>query len=103
KCIPCESNKAKPMGKKAVAAMVKQVPGWMADKSAKHITRSFLLKDFKKAMKFVTAVAKIAESEGHHPDISIFYNRVTLVLWTHSIGGLSENDFILAAKINEIQ
>jgi 4a-hydroxytetrahydrobiopterin dehydratase len=52
-------------------------------------------------MQFVNAVAELAESEGHHPDIYIFWNRVRLELWTHAINGLSENDFILAAKINK--
>ena len=103
KCIPCESNQVKPMSKTAALKMVKQVPGWKCDATAKHIAREFLFKDFKSAMKFVTTVAKIAESNGHHPDISIWYNKVRLDLWTHSIGGLSENDFIVAAKVNEIQ
>ena len=53
-------------------------------------------------MKWVNQVANIAEEAGHHPDISIWYNRIELDMWTHSIGGLSENDFIVAAKINEI-
>ena len=59
-----------------------------------------LFSDFKTALKFVNAVGKIAEREGHHPDIAIHYNQVVLDLWTHSIGGLSENDFIVAAKID---
>jgi len=53
-------------------------------------------------MKFVNKVAELAESEDHHPDIHIYWNKVKLVLWTHAIGGLSENDFIMAAKVNEI-
>jgi 4a-hydroxytetrahydrobiopterin dehydratase len=53
-------------------------------------------------MKFINSVADIAETEGHHPDIHVSYNRVTIELYTHSIGGLSENDFIVAAKIDEI-
>ena len=53
-------------------------------------------------MRFVNAVATIAEAEGHHPDIAIHYNKVGITLWTHAIGGLSENDFILAAKIERL-
>ena len=68
----------------------------------KKIKREFKFKNFKEAVKFVNSVADIAESEGHHPDIHIFYNKVTLELWTHAIGGLSINDFILAAKIEKI-
>lgn len=59
--------------------------------------------DFKEAIDFVVKVAKLAEEEGHHPDIFIFYSRVIIELWTHAIGGLSENDFILAAKIEELK
>ena len=66
----------------------------------KKIQKEFKFGDFKKAMEFVNKIAVIAEQEGHHPDIYIFYNRVKLELWTHAIGGLSENDFILAAKVD---
>jgi 4a-hydroxytetrahydrobiopterin dehydratase len=65
----------------------------------KHLCRSFTFADFKEAMRFVNKVADIAESEGHHPDIAIHWNKVDIDLSTHAIGGLSENDFILAAKI----
>jgi len=53
-------------------------------------------------MKFVNKVADLAESEGHHPDFHIHYNKVLIELWTHAVGGLSENDFILAAKIDKL-
>jgi len=66
------------------------------------LDREFIFKDFAEAMKFVNKVAGIAEEENHHPDIKINYSRVELGLTTHAIGGLSENDFILAAKIDEI-
>jgi 4a-hydroxytetrahydrobiopterin dehydratase len=67
----------------------------------KKIIREFKFGDFKAAMGFVNEVAAVAEAEGHHPDIYIFYNLVRLELSTHAIGGLSENDFIMAAKIGE--
>jgi len=63
---------------------------------------SILCKDFVEAMKFVNKAAEIAEGEGHHPDMYIFYNKVRFDLSTHAVGGLSENDFILAAKIDAI-
>lgn len=66
------------------------------------IRRTFQFADFAQAVEFVNQVAKIAEAEGHHPDISISYNKVTLELWTHAISGLSENDFVLAAKIEQL-
>lgn len=67
------------------------------------IRKQFKFKDFKKAMEFVNEVADLAESEGHHPDIKIVYNKVQLDLFTHAVGGLSENDFIMASKINKIR
>lgn len=79
-----------------------EVSAWVLDRDAKKISREFNFKDFKEAMHFVSHdVTDIAEEEGHHPDIYIFYNRVSLELYTHAIGGLSENDFILAAKIDD--
>ena len=75
--------------------------GWTSP-DGKKIVREFMFKDFKEAMAFVNKVAAVAESENHHPDIYIFYNRVRLELSTHETGGLSENDFTLAKKINEL-
>lgn len=66
------------------------------------IKKEFVFADFKEAIEFINKVADIAEEEGHHPDIHIFYNKVMIELWTHEIGGLSENDFILASKIEKI-
>jgi 4a-hydroxytetrahydrobiopterin dehydratase len=80
------------------------VPGWtLVDGEPAKITRSLKLKDFAQAMAFVDEIAQLAESEGHHPDICISWNRVQLELVTHAIGGLSINDFIMAAKINELK
>lgn len=88
------------MSEEGIAKNLPLVPGWsVADGK---LVRTFTFKDFKEAMVFVNAVASIAEQEGHHPDISIFYNKVDIVLWTHAVGGLSVNDFILAAKINNM-
>lgn len=70
------------------------------DEEAQKISRTWKLQGFTEAMNFVNAVAALAEAENHHPDIEINYSKVTLTLWTHKIGGLSENDFILAAKID---
>ncbi len=99
-CVPCEGG-TQPLKVDEAEKYLNDVPDWSI-KDGKSIEREFRFKDFKEAVKFVNRVAKIAESEGHHPDIYIFYNRVTLSLSTHAIGGLSENDFILAAKINSV-
>jgi 4a-hydroxytetrahydrobiopterin dehydratase len=96
KCVPCESG-GTPMPSEDVRRGLAQVPGWLLD--GKKIRREYVFKDFVDAMKFVNQVAVLAEVEGHHPDLQIHWNKVLVELWTHSVGGLSENDFILAAKI----
>ncbi|MGB4076518.1 MAG: 4a-hydroxytetrahydrobiopterin dehydratase, partial [Minisyncoccia bacterium] len=78
------------------------VPGWELSEDATKLTRRFPFKDFKTALAFVNAVGKIAEEEWHHPDISFGWGTVELTLTTHSIHGLAENDFIMAAKVNEL-
>lgn len=95
------------MSPEEVKKYLSDVSGWSAVEDKKsaswRIRREFKFEDFKEAMRFVNKAADVAESEGHHPDIHIFYNRVNIELWTHAVEGLSENDFILAAKINEIR
>ena len=78
------------------------VKDWMLAEDAKSISKNFKFKDFKEALAFVNKVGDIAESEGHHPDIELGWGKVTITLSTHAIGGLSQNDFIVAAKINNI-
>lgn len=98
-CIPCEGG-IPPLSKKEALALLHELTRW--ELAGKKIEREFQFKDFKEAMRFVEKVAALAEKEGHHPDIHIHWNRVTLELWTHAIDGLSPNDFILAHKINQI-
>lgn len=100
KCVPCEAGGVEPFGQEESEKYLAQVPGWALSEEAKKISRGYKFKDFVQAMDFVKKVAEIAEGEGHHPDINISYNKVKLELTTHAIGGLSENDFILAAKID---
>ncbi len=102
RCIPCEGDIA-PLTQEEANTLHTQVPLWQIADDAKCITRDFGFTDFKEAMSFVNEVADLAEFEGHHPDISISWNNVHLSLATHAIGGLSENDFILAAKIDKIE
>lgn len=103
RCKPCEGGQ-KPMAPTAAEGYLAQVPGWhlVAGEELK-ITKTLRFKDFAEAMRFVNRTADIAESEGHHPDFHVSWNRVTFELVTHAIGGLSENDFIMAAKINELE
>jgi 4a-hydroxytetrahydrobiopterin dehydratase len=100
-CVPCEGGMP-PLDHEYVQKYSAQVPDWKVSDDEKKITREFTFKDFLEAMKFVNVVAPIAQAEGHHPDIYIFYNKVRFELTTHAMGGLSENDFILAAKIDEL-
>lgn len=72
---------------------------WDVSEEGKKIHKKFTFKDFKEAMNFVNKIATIAEEQGHHPDISIYYNKVDVALTTHAINGLSTNDFIMASKI----
>lgn len=99
-CVSCEGKGIKPFDRAVAEDYLKEVPDWNLDADAKRIFKEFKFKDFIGAINFVNTVAEIAETEGHHPDIQIHYNKVLLELWTHAIGGLSENDFILAAKID---
>ena len=101
KCQPCR-NAAQPMSAEIAGKMLKQIPEWKINRESNRITRKFEFDEFMPAMEFVNKVAQLAEEEGHHPDFFIHYNRVELILWTHKIGGLHENDFIMAAKIDRL-
>ena len=102
-CIPCESGDP-PLPNEKEDELKAQIPEWSLIRDNEHrLRRQFKFKTFMDAIDFVNKVAKIADSEGHHPDIYVFYNKVQLDLFTHAVGGLSENDFILAAKIDAIK
>lgn len=102
KCVPCEGG-TEPLTQTKAEEYLAAIPGWVLSDDFKKISREFQLKDFMLAVKFVNQIADIAESEGHHPDLAIFsWNHVRVQLWTHAIGGLSDNDFIVAAKVNQL-
>ncbi|MCP5468251.1 MAG: 4a-hydroxytetrahydrobiopterin dehydratase [Deltaproteobacteria bacterium] len=100
KCIPCEGGIPK-LTLKEAQFLQTQIPGWTIQGDL--IQRSFRFKNFIQAMHFVNSMAQLAEEQGHHPDFCVHYNQVEVTLWTHAIEGLSENDFILAAKIDQIE
>jgi len=100
KCKACDGG-MKPLSPDAARALAAHVPKWKIRKDEPRLWREYTFKDFARAIKFINKVAEIAEAENHHPDIHVHYNKVKLVLWTHDIGGLSENDFIVAAKLDE--
>ena len=99
-CEPCEAG-TDPLTHEAIQPFLSAVPEWelIDDKS---IHREFEFPDFKDALDFANRVGEIAEQEGHHPDLAVGWGHCNITLTTHAIGGLSENDFILAAKINEL-
>lgn len=117
KCVPCEIG-TPPLTLPQFGPLLKQLKlEWeVIDSSAgstsslqassgqgKKIRHEFKFKDFNQAMEFVNKVARLAESEGHHPNIHIYYSRVVIDLTTHNIKGLSENDFIIAAKVEDLK
>src|SRR5438105_3542955 len=102
KCRPCEGG-VPPLSAGEVAALLKQVPDWRLTADGQRIRREWRVKDFLTALDFFNRIGVIAEAEDHHPDLHLVgYRNVAVELWTHAIGGLSENDFILAAKIDRL-
>ena len=103
KCVPCEGGVA-PLKDEEVERYLNDVPDWRLNKGdVNKIERDFTFKNFKAAMEFVNKVADLAEKEGHHPNILVHgWNKVKLILYTHAIKGLHENDFVMAAKINQL-
>lgn len=99
KCISCEAG-TPPLKEEEINKLLEQIPTWTLKDG--HLYKKFKFKNFAEAMKFVNKIAEIAENEGHHPDFSVHYNKVEIELWTHAINGLSENDFIVAAKIDKL-
>ena len=98
-CTPCEGG-VSPLDPGQIEAMRLAIPEWVV--AGNRITRSFRFKDFSATMAFVNAVAWVAHREDHHPDLEVGYSTVRVTYWTHAIGGLSENDFICAARIDAL-
>ena len=102
KCQPCEGG-VPPVPREEAQRLLKDLPGWELTEGGKRIRREWTVKHFMAAMDFFNRVAELAEDEGHHPDLHLVgYRSAAIELWTHAIGGLSENDFITAAKIDEL-
>jgi 4a-hydroxytetrahydrobiopterin dehydratase len=101
RCVPCEGGiPAKTPAE--VDEALRSLEGWDAQAGKTRIHKHYRFKDFREAMRFVNALADLAEDEGHHPDFTVHYSTVDVTLWTHAIGGLSENDFIVAAKLDRL-
>lgn len=102
KCLPCEGGVPRLSAPEA-ESLCRQTPAWTVSADAVRIRREWTAKHFKAALEFINSVAALAEAEQHHPDIHLTgYRQIAIELYTHAIGGLSENDFILAAKIDRL-
>jgi 4a-hydroxytetrahydrobiopterin dehydratase len=102
KCQPCEGG-ISPVSRANAETELRQLKGWALSQDGKRIHKEWAVKDFKSGIDFFNRVADLAEEEGHHPDLRLSgYRNISIALSTHAIGGLSENDFILAAKIDQL-
>lgn len=99
KCVPCEGGIPR-FDKERIAMWMPGLSGW--EERGDKLYKTFTFPNFVEAMAFLNKVAAVAEGEGHHPDFCVHYNRVEFTIWTHAVGGLSENDFILAAKLDAL-
>ena len=99
-CVPCRGG-VPPLKGQELAALETQVDGWTVIEEH-HITKTFKFPDFRKALEFVNHVGDLAEEQGHHPDVFLAWGKVGITTWTHKINGLTESDFILAAKIDQL-
>jgi 4a-hydroxytetrahydrobiopterin dehydratase len=99
-CVPCRGG-VPPLAGKELESLAKELPQWNVV-NGHHITRVFKFPDFRQALAFVNKVGEVAEQQGHHPDILLSWGKAEVTTWTHAINGLTESDFILAAKIDRL-
>ena len=100
-CVPCRGD-VPPLEGEELEALARQVPGWEVVEGH-HLRREFRFKDFRRALDFVNLVGELAEEQGHHPDIEFGWGRAGITVFTHKIDGLTESDFVLAAKIDRLR
>lgn len=101
KCVPCRGG-VPPLSQEEQAKLLPQLKDWRIV-DGHHLEKTFTLPDFSTSLALVNKIAALAEQEGHHPDIHLSWGKVRLELWTHKINGLTESDFILAAKIDGLK
>jgi 4a-hydroxytetrahydrobiopterin dehydratase len=102
KCVPCEGG-IPPLDEDGVEKYRKHIHGDWKVSGYKKISKEYSFVNYRHTMDFVNRVAELAEEEGHHPDMHVYYGKIVIELWTHAINGLSENDFILAFKIDKLK
>lgn len=99
-CVPCRGG-VPPMTADEIQKLLPELDGWEAIENH-HLRKSFGFKNFREALEFVNLVGNLAEEQGHHPDICFGWGKVDVSIWTHKIDGLTESDFVLAAKIDKL-
>src|SRR5207245_5800295 len=101
-CVPCKGG-VPPLKGQELARLNEQLhPGWKVV-NEHHLEREFKFKDFREALEFTNKLGELAEAQGHHPDIYLAWGKVKLTMWTHKIDGLTESDFVFAAKVDQLQ
>ncbi|HLL40015.1 MAG TPA: 4a-hydroxytetrahydrobiopterin dehydratase [Rubrobacteraceae bacterium] len=99
-CVPCKGD-TPPLQSEEIESLRQQIPEWEVVEDH-HLKRTFRFKNFKEALRFVNEVGGIAEEQGHHPDIGFGWGYAEVTVWTHKINGLTESDFVFAAKVERI-
>ena len=99
-CVPCRGG-VPPLGGEEIQRLLAQLEGWEVVREH-HLKKNYSFSNFAEALAFVNRVGALAEEQGHHPDICFGWGKVEVTIWTHKINGLTESDFILAAKIDEL-
>lgn len=100
RCVPCQGG-VPPLKGDALGALVRQLDGDWQVINDHHIEKTYRFRNFREALAFTNAAGEIAEEQGHHPEITLTWGRVTVRVWTHKIDGLTESDFVLAAKVEQ--
>ena len=99
-CVPCRGG-VPPMQADEVSRLLRELDGWQAPENH-HLTKTYKFPDFKAALDYVDRVGEMAEEQGHHPDIYLAWGKVRVDVWTHKINGLTESDFVFAAKCDRL-
>ncbi len=99
-CVPCRGG-VPPLAGEEITKLLSELDGWEVV-NEHHLKKSYKFADFRKALQFVNRVGELAEEQGHHPDICFGWGQAEITIWTHKINGLTESDFILAAKIDDL-
>jgi 4a-hydroxytetrahydrobiopterin dehydratase len=99
-CVPCRGG-VPPLKGEEIENLLRQLEGWQVA-NEHHLQRTYRFRDFRESLQFVNRIGELAEEQGHHPDICFGWGKADVTIWTHKIDGLTESDFVLAAKIDKL-